>query len=70
MLNSLPNDKSVDLSKLKALADDQSNVTQKLKFALGRIENIVGKGENRKCWLPAFSPFPTMFFKKLFLQGR
>ena len=23
------------------------------------FENIVGKGE--KCWLPAFSPFPTMF---------
>ena len=24
-----------------------------------RVENIVGKGEN------AFSPFPTMFFKRL-----
>ena len=23
------------------------------------FENIVGK--RRKCWLPAFSPFPTMF---------
>ena len=23
------------------------------------FENILGKGE--KCWLPAFSPFPTMF---------
>ena len=23
-----------------------------------------------KCWLPAFSPFPTMMFSKLFLQRR
>ena len=36
----------MDLSKLKASADDNLNVTQKLKFALGRVENIVGKGEN------------------------
>ena len=28
------------------------------------VENIVGK--RRKCWLPAFSPFPTMFSKALF----
>ena len=34
-------------SKLKALADDKINVTEKLKFVLGRVENIVGKGE--KC---------------------
>ena len=35
-----------DLSKLKARADDKINVTEKLKFDLGRTENIVGKGEN------------------------
>ena len=46
LLNSLPNDKTVDLLKLKAFADDKLNLTQKLKFALGRVENIVGKGEN------------------------
>ena len=34
------------LTKLKGFADDKKNVTQKLKFVLGRIENIVGKGEN------------------------
>ena len=39
-------------------------MTQRFKFVLGRIENIVGKGE--KCWLPAFSPFPTMFSKAFF----
>ena len=44
--NSLPNDKILDLSKLKAFSDDNLNVYQKLKFALGRVEDIVGKGEN------------------------
>ena len=46
VFNSLPNDKILDLSKLKAFADDILNVNQKLKFASGRVENIVGKGEN------------------------
>ena len=45
-VNSLPNDKISDLSKLKAFADNNSNVNQKLKFASGLVENIVGKGEN------------------------
>ena len=31
-------------------------------------ENIVGKA-GRKCWLSAFSPFPTMFSKRRFLRG-
>ena len=34
------------LTKLKAFADDKIIVIQKLKFVLGRVENIVGKGEN------------------------
>ena len=59
MMNSLPNDTILDQSKLKGFADDKLNVTQKLKFILGRVETIVGK--RRKCWLPAFFPFPTMF---------
>ena len=45
-INSLPNDNIYDLSKLKAFADDKSNVTENLKCALGRIGNIVGIGEN------------------------
>ena len=32
--------------------------------AFNRAENIWGKG--RKCWLPALSPFPSMFSKFLF----
>ena len=43
--NSLPNNKFLDWSKLKGFADDKLNATKKLKFVLGRIENIVGKGE-------------------------
>ena len=39
-------DKISDQSKLKAFADDNLNVNNKLKFALGREENIVRKEEN------------------------
>ena len=41
----LPNDKILDWSKLIAFADDKINVTEKVDFVLGRVENIVG-GEN------------------------
>ena len=58
-INSLSNDKILDWSKLKAFADDKLDMAENLKYVLGRVENIVGKGE--KGWLPAFSPFPTMF---------
>ena len=45
--NSLPNDKIVDQSNLKDFADDKINVTfYKIKFVMGRIENIVKKEEN------------------------
>ena len=30
------------------------------------VENIVGK--KRKCWLPAFSPYSTMFSKGFFIK--
>ena len=45
-INSLPNNKTLYWSKLKAFADNNLNVDQKLKLSLGRAENIVGKGEN------------------------
>ena len=56
--NPLPNDKILDLSKLKAFADDKINVTQKFNFVFERIENIVGKGEN--------AGFPQCFQKASF----
>ena len=43
-LNSLPNDKILDWSRLKAFADDKINVDEKFKFCLGKVENV-GKGE-------------------------
>ena len=47
MFNSFPNDKILDFKvKLIAFADDKVKVTQKLKFVLEKIENIVGKEEN------------------------
>ena len=42
----LQNDIVVEWSKGKALPNDKINVTEKLKFVLGRVENIVEKGEN------------------------
>ena len=34
------------MSKFKEIADDKIIVTQNLTFTFGRVENIVGKGEN------------------------
>ena len=42
----LANNKFLDWSKFKAFADDKLTMAEKLKFVLGRVENIVGKGEN------------------------
>ena len=44
--NSLSNKDISDQSKLKASAVDEINVTQKFKFVIGRVENIVGKEDN------------------------
>ena len=46
VFNPLPNNKILDLSKFKEHADNKINVTQKLKSVMGRVENILGKGEN------------------------
>ena len=45
-INSLLDNKILDMSIFKAFADDKIILTQKLKFVLERVENIVGKGEN------------------------
>ena len=46
-------------SKLKASASNKMKGTEKLKILLGKVENIVGKGENASH--EAFSFFPIMF---------
>ena len=65
--NSVPNDKILDWSKLKAFADNKINVTEKLKFVLGRVENIVGKGENVVYKHVLLFP---QYFQRLLVQGR
>ena len=65
-VNSSPNDKFLDWSKLEALADNRINVIEKSKFVFGTGRKHCGK--RRKCWLPAFSPFLTMFSIGLFLR--
>ena len=41
-----PNDKILDWSKLKAIADDKIKVLKMIFFFFDRVENIVEKGEN------------------------
>ena len=62
-LNSLPNDKFLDWSKLKAFADDKINVTDILKVVLGQVENIVGEGEQHFLLFPQC--FQKFFFSKV-----
>ena len=45
-VNSLPNNKILDSSKLKAFADEKLNEVEKMEFVFGFLENLVGKGEN------------------------
>ena len=65
-VNPLPNDKFLDMTKLKAFADDKLNVAKMTISLCGRLENTVGK--RRKCWLPAFSSFHTVFSKAFFFR--
>ena len=64
--NSLSNNKILDHSKFKELADDKINATKKLKFVKGMAENILGKGEN--AGYQHFILFPKCFHK-LFSSG-
>ena len=63
-LNSLPNDKFLHWSKLKALADSKTSVTSKQKFSFRWVENIVRKGEN--AGYQHFLLFPVCFQKACF----
>ena len=63
-INPLPNDKILDWSKFKVFADVKINVNQKLKFTMGRVEHIAGKGEN--AGYQHFLLFPQCFQKASF----
>ena len=45
-LNPLPNNKILDVTKLKAFADAKLNFDKITISLLDRVENTVGKGEN------------------------
>ena len=61
---SLPNNKFSELVQIKASADDKINVREKLKFVLGCVKNITGKGEN--AGYQHFLLFPQCFLKDCF----
>ena len=59
MMKSLPNDKILDWSKLKAFADKKIKVLKKMISVFDRVENIVGKEEN--AGYKHFPLFPQCF---------
>ena len=67
MLNPLPNDKILELTKLKAFADDKLDIAKMRTSLFNRVENTVGKGEN--AGYQHFLLF-SKCFHSLFLQSR
>ena len=65
--NPLPNDKFLDMTILKAFADNKIKVLKMMIFVFDRVENIVGKGEN--AGYQHFLLFPQCF-QRFFTQGR
>ena len=63
-VNSLPNDKILDWNKMKAFADDKIDVIEKLKFVLGRVENIVGKAVGYQHFLLFAQYFLKAYYTK------
>ena len=70
-INSSPNNVILDWSKFKAFADDEINVTQKLKFVKEMVEKIMGKGENagHQHFLPSIFSSSQNVFKMLLSQS-
>ena len=67
LVNSLPNDTILDLSKWKAFSGDEINLTEKLKFVSGKFGNIVGIGES--AGYQHFLLFPQCFQKASFSRS-
>ena len=64
---SLLHDKILDWSIFKSLADNKINVTQNLKFVLGKVENI---WEKEKMLVTSIFSFSKNVFKSILLEGR
>ena len=60
-INPLPNEKILDLTKLKEFADKKLNVAKMTISLFDRVENTVGKGEN--AGYQHFLLFPLCFPK-------
>ena len=60
--NPFPNNKIVDLTKLKGFADDKLNVANKMISHFDRVENTVGKEENAGYKHFLLFPFSNAFF--------
>ena len=65
LFSPFPNDKSLDVSKLKAFADEKIKVAKMTISLFDRVENT---WKRRKFWSPPFSPFPTVFSKAFFFK--
>ena len=65
IFNSLPNNKNLDMTKLKAFADDKLNIARIMISLYDGVENTMGKGKNAGyqyfLLLPVFSK--TFFFR-------
>ena len=61
MFYPLPNNKILDMTKLKTFADDKLNVTKMTNSLFDRVENTAGKGEN--AGYQHFLLFPQCFLK-------
>ena len=59
--NPLPDDKILDMTKLKAYADDKLNIVKMMISLFNKVENTVEKGENAGC--QHFLLFPQCFQK-------
>ena len=64
VMNSLPNDKFLKCSKLKAFADNKLNLAKKLKFVLGRVENMWKK---ERMLVTSIFSFSHIVFKRLLI---
>ena len=64
--DSLPNDKILDVNKLKAFADDRIKLAQIMISVFDRVENNVGKREN--AGYHHFLLFPQCFQRDPFLE--
>ena len=65
LLNSLPNEKILDMTKVKASEDNKLNVAKMIISLCYRVENTVGKEEN--AGYQHFLLFPQCFPKPISL---